>query len=251
MSVIIKKPWTRQPQIPTLLGIRAKNIIYPASRKHFTLVGTEILTANPTGIGLRTSPTIYYTEPNNPNARGDWSIVYQLFPREALTTNKTLCGICNTPGSGVYDRQIRHGTAGIIRTYIFDVAEKYADTTNTIRINAINTVIATCSGGSLKIAMNGVMGGTTAVSNNGYNGFAAGSVFCIGNSSNAPVTSDYDVLLAAFIPFALKDYVNLSNNPWQLFQPLSRILYAPAVAAGGFQAAWATRKSKIIGVGVN
>lgn len=105
-----------------------------------------------------------------------------------------------------------------------------------------------------KIYVNGKLSAMTNVSNacTGIGNVAAALQF--GRSQGAPSSITGNMQFARIWKRSLdiSEVVSLYENPWQICKPLvKRIYVSPAAAAGGFQAAWATRKSKIIGAGVN
>jgi hypothetical protein len=162
---------------------------------------------------------------------GKWTIAAVIRCNSSWLADQTAIGYAESPGAGAFDRSIK-SASGFWGGYLYDGAAKNVATGRTIVANEWATIVVTTNGSTLDAHVNGGSSGSVAVSNSGYTGYATPE-FLIGNSASTGIDSTVALCLL------LEDYWEAGksrawiDNPWQVFQPLPRRVFAVSTAVGG------------------
>ena len=136
------------------------------------------------------------------------------------------------PGSGTYDRTLYVNSSNLIAAYTYDGGVQTAVGTTVLTVGQAYHAIATCSNSLLSIYLNGVLEGSIAVSNAGYQGYATPELV-FGYGGPAPSTAntifwhvEYNSVLSA------ADVMHRYLNQMEMFRSPSKwIMKAPAGGA--------------------
>lgn len=252
MSTIIHRiPWTRQPQYPapidstrriaTLLspnGITFQNRAGPA----WTQTGTFTGPAVSFGRSLFATGTQYLSR-TNPYTSGPLSLGFVLLPFYDNVATIGLWSLAATATSGVPHILVQQNNANLRvlfgGAYNIDFANVFTAGKPAYVALSFSTVTQSASC-TVTAAVNGKVTSATAThtaQSNATEYFLSG--FNLSYSGNVGEHWSAPVNLSSQVQ-------SLSVNPWQIFAPLSRRIWAPSAAPGGFQAAWARNANSVI-----
>lgn len=164
------------------------------------------------------------------------------------TADNAIVTYAQDAGSSVADRGLIVRSGGV-EGYIYDGAERVATGAANARAG-FNAFAVRCTGAELQVWTNGAAGTAQAVSNGGYTSYPSSKVvigYGGGNGTEFNIRPSSARLLAlAVFESALPapELVSLTLNPWQLFAPEPRRLWAMAPAAAG-----TPRRMTLLGVG--
>lgn len=249
MSVILlPKKWTKQPQYPAQLKARYQSGIggslylgthVPLTPNTLALTTSEAIVTVPTTHGLMAKVSDgsgYWGANNNYPANyfdrfvgGEHSLIFVHRP-VTVTNNKGYIGLYQSAG-GVLGVELRRNGSGLYE-YRYNGATTAGYTTDvTADATARCIVIATdgIDDSSPVIAINGVQTNLTVTT--ATTPKTAIDTFTIGlDSGFNTVTSDVGFYL--WLPFRIKNPIEISANPWQIFESIQRKIYVPTAGGG-------------------
>lgn len=250
MSVFTKNPWTRQPQFSARLNQKyATDFAYnPAVHLPLATYTNTTRTYSEKGIaqnfvdGSATNSRVVAPAFGNTGkfveANPGWLLVV-LNVHTLTAGNSSVCSRENTTVGGGWDlvfrnitqlqfRQINTGANSITSTTAGDVS---TGVWHVIIVN-IGTIFATPNA---EIYIDGINKTSSSVGGSGTNPIIPDS-FIIGGIDPAWVYNCLDGEIALIATGKCKlstsAIAELTNNPWQVFEPLQRIRYIPVVVEG-------------------
>ena len=261
MSVILKPPWTTQPQVavgidwsaPIARGLTALVNANPAQgilgelvigQRAWQVAGSVLAARSGQGIGQTTPGTngVSWDRQSNTATRGPDSffptspiISYGAYYTPLALDSST----CATFGVGFGSGSGYHLTPafsdGTVRTTFYDTTPRSIDSASGAVVIGVPTfLLTTCDGATLTLYVNGRSVGTVAVGGTSitYNSFAqldlGGAASPFGNVGSSAVYHYGAIWNRCLLP---AEVAKLSVNPWQLFAPLPRRIWAPAAVA--------------------
>jgi hypothetical protein len=252
MSLIQRIPWRQQPQIavgidwnnPVSRGIAQGIVASPfrditSDRKATQNTSISNVASGFVGQHLL-GATGYINTPTSVDA-GPWTIITYAVKTSASGIAAAIATHSDTgQANSTYDRSLFIGSDNSVRSYIYDGAQKSS------AIGAVLTGVpffaaATSTGSVLNSWFNNYKSPDIATSNSGFAGYSApkliigyGGGGTAGGGSYA-LTSDVTAAFVIKYNRVLSDLelVSIFANPWQLFAPLPRRIWAPVSAGGG------------------
>ena len=208
-------------------------------------VGRKARLATASGAGWRRNPTAFGMGVKLAGSTGYFAAPgHQLRPwsRECLfvygaTGEQALSGIAHVPGSDTYDRTLYVNSSNLIAAHIYDGVGKFVAGTTALTVGQAYHVLVTCSDSLMSIYLNGVLEGSTAVGNAGFQGYTTpqlvfgysfgGGGIPAGTTNTLFYHIEYNSVLSA------KDVRHRYLNQLEMFQAGQSQIVVRAAAAGG------------------
>lgn len=246
MTIILRRPWTRQPRGAALADWANKTgtVIYTP----FGVYGGQLI---PPGSG--SGGAIGVGKEGVCRTYGSSVSGEQLAHSSSISTNDfTIVGYVSYSSSGGYysfldsDKgqnrvfQFRRDTSNRLEYIGFNTSGTpyFATTSATVANNTPAVCVARVRGADIKVFIHGgTATGTISGSPNPYVGLLGMGASWAGASSEPdPISNDLDgnIWYCGVIPYAVPDAIieNLIRNPWQLFAPQTQRIWVPSAAAG-------------------
>lgn len=254
MTGIVRTPWTRQPPVPAqidwsnpltrglVLVLDPGTGLNLVTNKLFTRTGTkQVVTRNGivrgfgSTLGAGASDYIPTTTSTNAAAGGAVSVAFSAFVNGI--SGNSLTGRIFNNGSGVQDTIYANSSTGVFQYTRNNTTSNLANCTWSFTAGAPHHHLVTQSGGvgvNAVVYVDGVAVTVTAGSATTANATAS-DTWNIGNRPTGDRNLDgwigyfyvwHDRILTA------AEAASLSANPWQIFAPLPRRIWAPAASGG-------------------
>jgi hypothetical protein len=242
MSLTIRKPWTSQPQLPAVVDwgnpllesvdfvLLGSQRFYNPQNKIITRVGAATSSLSISGVGSVVTKTDYFSYPAQVGTGGTspWTIAGVFTPITLPTAwaavGDAVAGYCDSPGNNTQDRAVSlANTTNQWSGYLFDGAQKTSISSAVATVGKSDAVVVTVDNLNLICAVAGAAESSTAVGNNGYNGYAGNAVFCAGNADFQNIGSmGIQLLVRTNASWNTTKRASFLANPWKIFTPLRR-----------------------------
>lgn len=144
--------------------------------------------------------------------------------------------IAESPGGGAHDRTLYVNSSNLIAAFIYDGTSKFVAGTTVLTVGQAYHATITCSNSLLSIYLNGVLEGSAAVGNAGFQGYATPELVFGHTAGDAgiPATTTNTILYHVEYNSALSgaDVMHRYLNQLEMFQVAQPRMFAGAVAGG-------------------
>lgn len=243
MSIIVKKPWTSQPQVP--VGIDWSNpickgiqFVWVPANNQLLPVSSPTYTVNQKGRGINTngSSSYLYQSISSMIDLQECSVTAILTPTLITTASAVAVALGNSGndnplfmlGQGSTTNNLSFRTRDTAGT---DVEVQATDSAWASGVPAVCSGTRSSSGGYQRVFIAGRQIATASPATAGavtYDRFAIGgllrSAFALAYSGTTSLVILHKRALSA------GEIKSLADNPWQIFAPLKRVIYAPAIS---------------------